>query len=202
MVNIKKFMAGPIETNIYLVYDDKKKGLIIDPGFKSLGLLEFIKKEKLKIDYILITHGHFDHVCFASDLQDKTGAQIAMAENDVKMMEQSHTWAGKQMGYQLKYFAPDILLEDGDIIKTGKIQARIIATPGHSDGGLCFYLEKEKVLFSGDTLFAGAVGRTDLPFSSEEEIWKSIKSKLFVLPDEVVVLPGHGQETTIGEEKR
>jgi hydroxyacylglutathione hydrolase len=201
MVNIKKFMAGPIETNIYVVYDDKKNGLIIDPGFESQELLDYITKEKLKIDYILITHGHFDHVCFASDLQDKTGAQIAMAENDVKMMEQSHAWAGRQMGYRLKYFAPDILLEDGDILKVGEAQVRVITTPGHSAGGLCFYLEQEKVLFSGDTIFAGAVGRTDLPFSSEEEIWKIIKEKLFVLPDEVKVLPGHGRETTIGKEK-
>jgi hydroxyacylglutathione hydrolase len=92
-------------------------------------------------------------------------------------------------------------LEDGDILKVGEAQVRVITTPGHSAGGLCFYLEQEKVLFSGDTIFAGAVGRTDLPFSSEEEIWKIIKEKLFVLPDEVKVLPGHGRETTIGKEK-
>ncbi|MFH1366467.1 MAG: MBL fold metallo-hydrolase [Patescibacteria group bacterium] len=202
MLNIKKFIAGPIETNTYIVYDDKKKGFIIDPGFPCQELLDFIKKEKLKIEFILITHGHFDHVCFVSDLQEKTGAQIAMSENDIKMMEQSHAWSGKQMGYEYKYFAPDLLLEDGDIIKAGKIQMRVIATPGHSRGGLCFYMEDEKILFSGDTIFAGAVGRTDLPFSSEEEIWKSIKEKLFVLPDEVKVFPGHGKETTIRQERR
>lgn len=202
MVNIKRFIAGPIETNIYVVYDDKKRGFIVDPGFESPELLEFIKKEKLKIEYILITHGHFDHVCFAHDLQEKTGAQIAMAENDIEMMEQSQAWTGEKMGYKLKYFVPDVLLEDGDILKVGEERVGAIATPGHSPGGLCFYLENEKVLFSGDTLFAGAVGRTDLPFSSEEEIWKSIKEKLFVLPDEVKVFPGHGKETTIGKERQ
>ena len=201
MVNIKKITAGPIETNTYVIYDDKKKGVIIDPGFKSLELLEFIKKGKLKIEYLLITHGHFDHVCFVKDLQEETGAQIAMSEKDLDMIEQSHAWAGQQMGYELKYFMPDVLLEDCDDLKVGDIKLKVITTPGHSPGGLCFYLEEERVLFSGDTLFASAVGRTDLPFASEEQIWKSINEKLFVLSDEVKVLPGHGKETTIGQEK-
>ena len=202
MVNIKKFVAGPIETNTYVIYDDKKKGVVIDPGFPSQELLYFIKNRKLKIEYILLTHGHFDHVCFVSDLQEVTGAQIAMSEKDLEMMERSHTWVGQSMGYELKYFTPDILLEDKDNLKIGDIILKVIATPGHSSGGLCFYLENEMFLFSGDTIFAGAVGRTDLPFSSEEEICKSIKVKLFILPNEVKVLPGHGRETTIGKEKR
>lgn len=201
MVNIKKFVAGPIETNTYVIYDDKKKGAVIDPGYKNQDLLDFIKKEKLKIEYILITHGHFDHVCYVKDLQDETGAQIGISEKDLDMIEHSHAWVGQSMGYELKYFTPDILLEDKDDLKIGKMTLGVIATPGHSIGGLCLYLEKEKILFSGDTLFANAVGRTDLPFASENEIWRSIKEKLFVLPGEVKVLPGHGPETTIGTEK-
>ncbi|MFA5070541.1 MAG: MBL fold metallo-hydrolase [Patescibacteria group bacterium] len=201
MVNIKKFVAGPIKTNVYVIYDLKKRGALIDPGFPNQEIRDFINKEKIDVVYILITHGHFDHVCDAKELRAQTGAVIAMAENDLAMAGHSHNWVGRQMGYELKNFSPDLFLKEGQIIKVGEIEIKVLATPGHSPGGSCFYLEKEKILFSGDTLFASAVGRTDLPFANEEEIWKSIREKLFVLPDDTRVLPGHGKETTIGQEK-
>ena len=201
MIKIEKFVTGPLATNIYIVCDLQRQSFIVDPGYPSQKILDYIKQKELQIRYILITHGHFDHVGYVSDLKKETGAKIAMSEKDLGMMVQSYAWVGKQMGYQLKEFIPDQLLKDGEVIKIGDIEIQILATPGHSPGSLSFYLEKNKVLFSGDTLFAGAVGRTDLPFASEETIWKSIRGKLFILPDDIRVLPGHGQETTIGKEK-
>lgn len=202
MAEIKTFIAGPIQTNMYLVYDKNKEGFVIDPGFPGRELPDFIKENKIKVRYILITHGHFDHVCFAKKLREETGARIAMAKKEIKMMEESSQWTDKSMGYQLEKFEPDQIIKDGEVIKIGEMEIKVIATPGHSPEGLSFYLEKEGIVFTGDTLFAGNVGRTDLPGSDPNIIWESINKKLLILPGETRVLPGHGPETNIQAEQK
>ncbi len=202
MVTIKTFVVGPIQTNTYLVCDEKNNALVIDPGFPDQGLLDFIEENNLKVKYILITHGHFDHVCFAKKLKEETGAIIAMAEGEVEMIEGSYQWSGKKMGYKLERFEPDEFIKDEDILKVGETRVGVISTPGHSPEGLSFYFKKEKIIFTGDTMFAGNVGRTDLPGSNENILWESIIKKLLTLPDETRVLPGHGMETTIRQEQR
>lgn len=199
---IKKFVVGPIQTNCYIVFDSESKAFVIDPGFPSKEILNFIKKNNLKVEYILITHGHFDHTSFAKELQDETKAKIALSAKEIPLIEGSYHWGGQQMGYETKEFTPDVLLKDGDVLEIGSMKIEVISTPGHSPQGLCFYLEKEKILFSGDTLFAAGVGRTDIPGSNENILWESLMKKVLVLSDETRVLPGHGEETTIKEEQR
>jgi len=202
MVEIKPFILGPLQNNCYVVNDEEKQAAVIDPGFEEEELIFYIKDNQLEVKYILITHAHFDHVSFVPELKQATGAKIAMAAKEVPMIKGSYEWGGPDMGYEVDNFKPDEYLEDGDSIKVGSMDFKIILTPGHSPGGVCFYLPKEKILFSGDTIFAGTVGRTDLPGSSEKVLWQAINKKIFTLPDEVKILPGHGPETSVGQEKK
>lgn len=200
-MDIKKFLLGPIETNCYIVYDKKKKaGVNIDPAVFAQEVIDFIKKHDLKIDYILLTHGHFDHLSGAAALAKELNAKICLHPDDLWQLKESSGGIAPMFGYKLEYFEPDILLKDSQKFKVGDLEFKVIHTPGHSPGGVSFYFEKAKVLFSGDTLFAGSYGRTDLPAGDEQEIFKSIK-KLLELPENVKVYPGHGDETTIGDEK-
>lgn len=198
---IQRFIIGPIETNCYLVYDENKKlGILIDPAVFEQKILDFIKKENLKIEYILLTHGHFDHTSGADAFAKKLGAKICLHQDDLLLTRGLARSVGRIWGYKSKSFQPDIFLNDGQKFKVGDLEFEVIHTPGHSEGGVCFYFEKQKVIFSGDTLFAGSYGRTDLPGGDEEKIFESIK-KLLKLPPETKVYPGHGEETKVGEER-
>lgn len=183
-------VVGPIETNCYIVEDEKsREAMVIDPGDEPRKILKFLEEHQLKPRCLVITHGHYDHIGANRELKEKTGAPILMHKNDV-------------FGLKVVDSPPaDRHLEEGDEIKNGDISLRVIHTPGHSPGGICLYCEKEKVLFSGDTLFADTYGRTDLPYSSEEEMAKSLQ-KLLKLPPDTKVYPGHGQSTTIGDEQK
>jgi len=197
---VKKFVIGPIETNCYLVYD-KKVGVLIDPAVFDKQVLEFIKSNQLKIEYILLTHGHFDHVSGAADFAKELETKICLHPDDLSLTKGLAKSFGKMWGYDSKSFKPDILLKDGQQFKIGDLDFKVIHTPGHSQGGVSLYFEKQEILFSGDTLFAGSYGRTDLPGGDEEKIFASIK-KLLKLPPETKVYPGHGEETTVHEEIR
>jgi glyoxylase-like metal-dependent hydrolase (beta-lactamase superfamily II) len=181
--------VGPIETNCYLVEDETtKEALIVDPGDEAEKILEVIKKNGLKPRYIVNTHGHFDHITGNLKLKEKTGAPVLSHELDAFLIALTLP------------LPPDNFLKDGDRLKVGRLTFTVIHTPGHTPGGICLYCEKEKTLFSGDTLFYGTTGRTDLPYASEKDMGISFK-KLLTLPDETKVYPGHGQPTTIGQEK-
>lgn len=198
---IKKFILGPIKTNCYIVYDDNKEaGVIIDPAIFAQEVIDFVKKQDLKIEYILLTHGHFDHLSGAVAMAKKLGAKICLHQEDIQVIKESVGDLASMFGYKLEYFEPDIFLKDRQEFKVGNLEFKVIHTPGHSPGGVSFYFEKEKVLFPGDTLFADSYGRTDLPGGDEQEIFKSIK-KLLELPEDIKVYPGHGDDTTIGIEK-
>lgn len=176
-MEIKTFKVGELRTNCYVVIEGGE-ALVIDPGFETENILRELKGLKLKI--VVLTHGHYDHVTSAFELK----APVWISEKDAALMV-----------YSTQRRA-DRLLKDGEQIGDFKV----ISTPGHTPGGLCLYNEKEKVVFSGDTLFAGDYGRTDLPGSSEEEMIASLK-KLLKLPPETIVYPGHGHPTTIGDEQ-
>lgn len=197
---IKKFVLGSIATNCYVAYDEaKKSGALIDPAVFAPEILDYINDSHLKIDYILLTHGHFDHVSGVADFAKALNAKICLHQDDLSITQGSARGLGKMYGYELKTFKPDIFLKDGQDLRVGDLAFKVIHTPGHSSGGVCFYLQKQKVIFSGDTLFAGSYGRTDLPAGDEEKIFASIE-KLIKLPPETKVYPGHGEETTIEEE--
>ena len=199
-IGVKKFIVGPLSTNCYLVYDFQNQAILIDPGFEDKKIDNFIKNNHLQVKYILLTHAHFDHVGAVLFYKNLTKAKIAMHRDEIDILKKFSGMRANMFGYRVKLFVSDLFLEDGRELKVGKIEIKVIHTPGHSSGGLSFYLPKENVIITGDTLFMGAVGRTDIPGSDENELWNSIIKKLLVLPDETRVLPGHGEETTIGQE--
>ncbi len=188
-MRIHTLIVGPIETNCYIVEDEgSKEAMIIDPGGEAEKIIKHLKNLQLRIRAIVITHGHFDHIGANRKLKEKLNVPILMHENDV---------FGLVTGDSPP---PDSFLKEKDHFDVGDLKFEVIHTPGHTPGGISLYCEKEKVVFTGDTLFAGTWGRTDLPYSSEEEMAKSLK-KLLKLPPETKVYPGHGRPTTIGEEQ-
>ena len=198
---IERLTVGPIECNCYVVgCSDTKEGVIIDPGGDAADIAATVKKHGLDIKYILCTHGHFDHIEGMSDLTKTVKAPICISEKDLALYDGIQE-QGKLFGMNLDAVPKiDILLHDGDELAFGKFKIKVIATPGHTQGGVCFLIDES--LFCGDTLFEYSIGRTDLPGGSFSEIIKSIKEKIFVLNENVRAYPGHGEATTIGVEKR
>jgi glyoxylase-like metal-dependent hydrolase (beta-lactamase superfamily II) len=201
MLKIEVFILLPaFQTNTWLIWDEKsKQALLIDPAAPDSSLLELIKKQGLKLQGIVNTHGHGDHIGGNSYFQEAFGCPIMIHEADQKMLVDNKKNLSEFMGTPLKLEPADRLLHDGDIIELGTHQLKVIHTPGHTPGGVC--LLAGKLLISGDTLFELSIGRTDFPKGSHEQIIDSIKNKLFILPDDTVVFPGHGPRTTIGMEK-
>lgn len=199
-MKIHTFTIGPLETNAYLVVDEgSRQTLLIDPGLESEGIYDVILEERLDLRAIVNTHGHFDHVCGNAFFKAKTGKPVLIHRDDVTMMSQA---AGQALafGFQVSTSPPpDRLLAEGDEVEIGESRFQVLHTPGHTPGGICLY--EEGVVFVGDTLFAGSIGRTDMPGGSYELLLNSIRSKLLSLPDETAVYPGHGPATTIGAER-
>ena len=199
MINIKKFILGPIQANCYLVYNEQKQGFVIDPGDVSEELAQFIKDKDIELKYVLLTHGHIDHIAGVAALKKEfVEAQVCLHAGD----QETITWScqrAEMFGYECQVFKPDVLLEGEQELGVGDIVIQVLHTPGHSPGGVCFYLKKEHLIFTGDTLFKNAYGRTDLPGADWEEMRQSLQ-RLFRLLGETRVLPGHGDETDIGRE--
>ena len=198
---IKKLTVGPIQANCFILGCEKtKEAAVIDPGDEADRILLTLAESKLKVKYIINTHGHFDHVGANKRLKEVTGADLMIHQEDVPMLEQLTATAGS-LGLSAENSpGPDKLLEDGETITFGEITLQVIYTPGHSLGGVSLYTDG--ALFVGDTLFAGSIGRTDLPGGDYGVLIASIQNKLFPLGDDVTVYTGHGPETTIGHEKR
>jgi glyoxylase-like metal-dependent hydrolase (beta-lactamase superfamily II) len=195
-------VVGQLEVNCYMLWDPgSMKAFIIDPGGDAGLIQEEIEAKGLKAEYIINTHGHFDHVGAARKIKDLTGARLALHPNDTALMaeaqERARVW-GIETEDQPK---PDVLLEDGSTLSAGAVTLEVLHTPGHTPGGVCLYLKDPGIIFTGDTLFSGSIGRTDLDGGSYDEIIKSIKTRLLPLGDDVRVLPGHGPATTMGIEK-
>lgn len=188
-------------TNTYLIWDeDEKVGAVIDPANKAEIIFQESQRLDFEIKYIINTHGHADHIGANGKLKELTGAKICIHPFDNAMLTNPELNLSIFFDYNVVSPPADKLLNDNDFLIIGKIKLKILHTPGHTPGGICLY--ENSILLSGDTLFCEGVGRIDLPGSSEAQLRKSIKEKLFILPDETEVFPGHGEKTSIGHEKR
>lgn len=194
---LKKFVVGPLETNCYIFGDeDSKEAVLIDPGGDSDKIKNFIKKNNLKLKYIINTHGHGDHIAGNSDFSN----EVLIHKLDRDFLEDPGLNLSSSFGVEINSPKANQLLEEGDKIKIGKLELEVMHTPGHTPGGIS--LKCDNLVFSGDTLFFEGVGRTDIPNASWDTLLDSIKDKLMCLPDDCKVYPGHGQETTIGHERK
>lgn len=198
---IKDLTVGPIMANCFIVGCEKtKEAAVIDPGDEPDRILLALAGLKLKVKYIINTHGHFDHVGANKKMKEVTGAALLIHSHDAPMLgylaKSASAWGLNAEDSP----PPDLMVKDGDEIKFGEITLKVIHTPGHSPGGISLY--SDGIVFVGDTLFAGSIGRTDFPGGDFDTLISSIRKKLFVLGDDVRVLAGHGPETTIGAEKK
>jgi len=200
-IQVEPLVVGPLLSNCYIVWDEKiKQGAIIDPGDDAKYILEKIKEININIKYIIATHGHFDHVGAVAQLKKETQADFLAHKEDFFFIEDGKN-AAQQWGFTIEQPPkPDRFIDDGDIIKIGEFELQVIHTPGHSPGGVS--LLHDKMVFAGDTLFQGSIGRTDFRQGSLEELKQSIQNRLYSLPDDTIVYTGHGPVTTIGAEKK
>ena len=198
---IRMMVLGPVQTNcFFLINEDTKEVLVIDPADHSQKIIEWMKSENLKPVAILLTHGHFDHIMGVEGIRKEYGIPVYASRDEVDVLAKPQLNVSTMMGAYLSMKA-DELFCDGDVLELAGMKLKVISTPGHTIGSVCFYIEEEKVLISGDTLFEASVGRTDFPTGSSRQLIESIKTRLFILPDDTSVFPGHGGTTSIGYEK-
>src|ERR1700686_146294 len=194
----KVFPVGPLQCNCSILGDEQThEAMVIDSGDQIEGILDVLRQEKLTVKQIVMTHAHIDHVGGAMKLKAATGAPILMNQNDhalLKMLDMQAAWVGMRPPGQVQV---DDSLDEGRVLQIGPVTSNVICTPGHTEGSICAYFPQEKKLIAGDTLFAGSIGRTDLPGGSFEKIMRSLNDKLLALPDDTAVVPGHGPITTI-----
>ncbi|MGE5630352.1 MAG: MBL fold metallo-hydrolase [Caulobacteraceae bacterium] len=199
-MEFKRLPLGIYQANCYIVNDEKtEESAVIDPGGEFEEIRKQLEANKLKVKYIILTHAHGDHIGALEELKEYSKAPVCLHKQDLEMLRSSKKNLSSVMGYNSVEMEGDRLLDDGEVLVLGDTKLEIIHTPGHSEGSIC--VKCENVLFSGDTLFARSIGRTDLEGGSYEAIIESIKSKLLVLAGNTVVYPGHGGATTINDEK-
>ena len=194
-------VVGPIQANCYVLGCERtKEAAVIDPGGDVDKILMTLAKDKLRCVYIINTHGHFDHTGDNKRLKEVTGAKLVIHRADAPMILDQGS-SGSLWGMEVEDSPPpDLYVEERDVITFGDISLQVLHTPGHSPGGIS--LLSDKMVFVGDTLFAGSIGRTDLPGGDYETLIRSVKEKIFPLGDDVVIYPGHGPKTTVGRERR
>ena len=194
--------VGPLQCNCSIIGDEaSREAMVIDPGDDIEDVLALIRQHNLHVKQIVITHAHIDHVGGAMKLRAATGAPILLNQNDyalLKMLDVQATWIGMPAPGKVEI---DRSITTGESVAAGSHTAEILHTPGHTEGSICLYFPAEKKLIAGDTLFAGSIGRTDLPGGSTQKIMRSLHDTVLALPDETVVVPGHGELTTIGAER-
>ena len=194
--------VGPLQCNCSIIGDEaSREAMVIDPGDDIDDVLALIRKHNLQVKQIVIPHAHIDHVGGAMKLRTATGAPILLNQNDyalLKMLDVQATWIGMPAPCKVEI---DRSVTTGETVAAGSHTAQILHTPGHTEGSICLYFSAEKKLIAGDTLFAGSIGRTDLPGGSTQKIMRSLHDIVLALPDETIVVPGHGDLTTIGQER-
>jgi hydroxyacylglutathione hydrolase len=194
--------VGPLQCNCSVIGDEQtREAIVIDPGDDIEDILGAIRKHNLRVKQIVITHAHIDHVGGAMKLRAVTGAPILLNQQDyalLKMLDVQAVWLGMEAPGRVEI---DQSVGQADVVKAGSLAGQVLHTPGHTEGSICLYFPAEQKLIAGDTLFAGSIGRTDLPGGSSEKILQSLHNRVLALPDETVVVPGHGPLTTIGEER-
>lgn len=195
-------IVGPLQCNCSILGDEtSREAIVVDPGDNISRIVATLAKHQLTLKQIIVTHAHIDHIAGAQRLKQLTGAPILYNQNDlplVKMMDVQAGWFGIATP---EVAPPDASLEDGQTISITGLTGSILHTPGHTEGSVCLYLPQQALLLAGDTLFAGSVGRTDLPGGNSRKLIQSIHASLLTLPDEVTVIPGHGAATSIGSER-
>ena len=207
MLTVKKFVVNPIEESTFVIYDETREAAIIDCGVlypeEEVALTNFIKSEGLTVKYHLLTHSHFDHI-FGADFVYRTwGLSPCMHKNELTTYESATAQMRSFVGNAFTLVTPPAgkLFDNHEVVTLGSHTLKVLPTPGHTQGGVCYYCAEENVLLSGDTLFYRSIGRTDLFGGSYEQLINSIKQELMVLPSETKVYPGHGPATTVGEER-
>jgi len=205
MIQIQPFTFNPFEENTYLVYDETGEGVVIDPGCYEQSekntLAQFIESKKIKIKYLLNTHCHIDHVLGNEFVKNKYNIPFLIHPNDEPVLRSVKAYAPSYGFNKYQEVLPDGFLADGDTVSFGNTHFEVLFLPGHAPGHIGFYDKESLSLLSGDVLFEHSIGRTDLPGGDLDTLLSSIHQKIFTLPDAVVVYPGHGSSTTVGEEK-
>jgi glyoxylase-like metal-dependent hydrolase (beta-lactamase superfamily II) len=203
--SIKYACLGSIGTNCYILKNDETgEGVLIDVADDLDGAVAFVERSNIKLTAILLTHGHYDHATAARELADRYGVKFYASENEKNTLASPDINLSSHMGRVNVSISADYWVKDGEVLSLAGIDIKAIHTPGHTEGGMSYFVQTDtgSVLFSGDTLFAESVGRTDFPTGSMSQIVASVKQKLFALPDSTVVYPGHGEGTSIGHEKK
>ena len=199
---IERLVVGPLQTNCYIVGDEATgEGIVIDPGGDADLILETVQSKKLNVKLVVNTHGHFDHIMANGKVMEATGAPLAIHPDDAGMLTNPLRSFALFVGKIHPSPPATVLLEEGSTVEVGSIKLQVLHTPGHSAGSVSLWCTQEKAVFSGDVLFNMGIGRTDFPGGSYRVLLQSIREKLFTLPDETMVYPGHGPETTIGFER-
>ncbi len=201
-MKLKRFALGMLWTNCYVLSSRTGDAVVVDPGGPTEEVQSYLKEENLTLRWVLLTHGHGDHIFGVGELRPLASSGVAICEEDAPCLVSSGENLSRHMAQQVELEPADRLLKDGDVLAVGDMKIEIVATPGHTRGGCCYYASEgdDAVLISGDTLFARSVGRTDLPGGDEATLLVSL-GKLTGFPDSLKVYPGHGPATTIGEER-
>ena len=199
-LQVEPLIVGPLLSNCYIIWDERStEGAVIDPGDEAHKILKVVHETHVAVKFILATHGHFDHVGAVATVKQRTGGEFLAHQDDLFFIEDGVN-AARRWGFEIEQPPkPDRFITDGDQIKIGGFTLDVVHTPGHSPGGVSFV--HDHMVFSGDTLFQGSIGRTDFQKGSLDELIKSIKTRLYTLPDDTIVFTGHGPSTTIGDEK-
>ncbi len=206
MLTVSFFTFSPVQENTYVVSNDQSEAIIFDPGCYSSQekgrLKQYLSDKGLNAVQLVNTHCHLDHVFGNKWVAETYSLELFLHPSEEKLLAYAPT-SGDKWGLPFEnYEGPLQFLNEGDVVSLGTDKLKVLLTPGHSPGSLCFYCEEQGFVIGGDVLFRESIGRTDLPFGSHEQLIESIRTKLFILPDDVVVYPGHGPSTTIGWEKK
>ena len=202
MIRVDYMVVGPVSTNCYfLVNEELREAVIVDPGENAKQIQGYLAENELKPVAILLTHGHFDHMMAATALRDAYGIKVYATAKEKELLNSSTLNLSKGFIRADYTMDADIYCKEGDEFYLAGCSIRVLETPGHTPGGCCYYIPSQNMMFSGDTLFYGSIGRTDFPGGSFKELSRSIKEKLYVLPAETICYSGHGEATKVGFEK-
>jgi len=198
-MRIHTYPLGELQATCYLI-ENEGKGILIDPADEGSFLLEELQRKNIELEALFLTHGHFDHCMAAGEIQMSLDVPLYLHKKDQFLIDRLDSTAEHFLGYKPIIIPPKNVKYISSKLKVKSLKLQILETPGHTPGGVCYYFPDGKIVFTGDTLFAGAIGRTDLSYSNKKDLWSSLKT-ILALPEETTIYPGHGESTYIGEEK-